>query len=95
MNHNRNHNQNTDNNIGLAFGLNLGFAIFELFGGLWVNSIAVISDALHDFGDSLSLGVAWYFKRLSLRQKDNRFTYGYQRYALLGAIITMIVLVVG
>ena len=95
MNHNRNHNQNTDNNIGLAFGLNLGFAIFELFGGLWVNSIAVISDALHDFGDSLSLGIAWYFKRLSRRQKDNRFTYGYQRYALLGAIITMIVLVVG
>jgi len=93
MNHN--HNQNADNNIGLAFGLNLGFAIFELFGGLWVNSIAVISDALHDFGDSLSLGVAWYFKRLSYRQKDNRFTYGYQRYALLGAIITMIVLVVG
>ena len=48
MNHNRNHNQNTDNNIGLAFGLNLGFAIFELFGGLWVNSIAVISDAFYD-----------------------------------------------
>lgn len=90
-----NHSQNTDNNIGLAFGLNLGFAIFEMFGGLWINSIAVFSDALHDFGDSLSLGFAWYFKRISCRQRDNHFTYGYQRYALLGALINMIVLIIG
>jgi len=92
VNHEHSHNLN---NIGLVFGLNLGFAVFEMVGGLWINSVAVMSDAWHDFGDSLSLGAAWYFKRLSLRREDKRFTYGYQRYALLGAIITMIVLIVG
>jgi cobalt-zinc-cadmium efflux system protein len=92
---NHEHSLHSDKNIGLAFGLNLGFAIFEMVGGLWINSIAVISDALHDFGDSLSLGVAWYFKRISRRGHDNRFTYGYQRYTLLGAMINMIVLIVG
>ncbi|MFA4922237.1 MAG: cation diffusion facilitator family transporter, partial [Candidatus Neomarinimicrobiota bacterium] len=70
-------------------------ALFELFGGLWINSMAVISDALHDFGDSMSLGFVWYFKRIARRKRDNRFTYGYQRYALLGAIVNMIVLIIG
>jgi len=90
-----NHDQKSDHNIGLAFGLNLGFALFEFIGGLWINSMAVISDALHDFGDSLSLGFVWYFKRLARRQEDSRFTYGYQRYTLLGAMVNMVVLIVG
>lgn len=90
-----NHIRKSGDYIGLAFGLNLVFALFELFGGLWINSMAVISDALHDFGDSMSLGFVWYFKRIARRQQDNRFTYGYQRYALLGAIVNMIVLIIG
>lgn len=91
----RNHIRKSGDYIGLAFGLNLVFALFELFGGLWINSMAVISDALHDFGDSMSLGFVWYFKRIARRKRDNRFTYGYQRYALLGAIVNMIVLIIG
>ena len=90
-----NHIRKSGDYIGLAFGLNLVFALFELFGGLWINSMAVISDALHDFGDSMSLGFVWYFKRIARRKRDNRFTYGYQRYALLGAIVNMIVLIIG
>lgn len=42
-------------NIKLAFFLNLGFTIFEFFGGLFVSSVSIISDALHDLGNSLSL----------------------------------------
>ncbi len=82
-------------NIGMAFFLNLAFTVIELFGGLFTNSVAIISDAVHDFGDSLSLGLAWYFHRLSKRGSTPQYTYGYKRFALLGAIINSVVLVLG
>lgn len=89
------HQHSSGKNIGLAFLLNLGFASFELVGGLLTNSIAILSDALHDFGDSLSLGFAWLLNRYSKRPADVRFTYGYRRFSLLGALLSSVVLVVG
>ena len=59
------------------------------------NSVAIISDAVHDFGDSLSLALAWYFQRLSRKGSTKQYTYGYKRFSLLGAIINSVVLVVG
>ncbi|MDX5420270.1 MAG: cation diffusion facilitator family transporter, partial [Hymenobacteraceae bacterium] len=67
----------------------------ELIGGLWINSVAILSDALHDLGDSLSLGLAWYFEKLSKRGSDAKFTFGYKRFSLLGAIINSVILLVG
>ena len=93
--HSHNHSHGGDGNIGLAFLLNLSFTIIELIGGLLTNSIAIISDAVHDFGDSLSLALAWYFQKKSKKGSTNQYTYGYKRFSLLGAIITSIVLVVG
>ena len=57
--------------------------------------MAIVSDALHDLGDSLSLGLAWYFQRLSAKDKDSKYTYGYRRFSVLGALINTLVLVVG
>jgi cobalt-zinc-cadmium efflux system protein len=54
-----------------------------------------MSDAVHDFGDSLSLALAWYFQKLSKKGSTKQYTYGYKRFSLLGAIINSIVLVVG
>ena len=48
----------TEKNILIAFLLNLFFSAFELIGGLFTNSIAIISDAVHDLGDSISIGVS-------------------------------------
>lgn len=79
----------------MAFFLNLLFTVIEVVGGLLTNSLAILSDALHDLGDSLSLGLAWYFQRLSHKGRDRKFSYGYRRFSLLGAIINSIVLVVG
>lgn len=59
------------------------------------NSIAILSDAVHDLGDSLSLGLAWYFQNYSKKKRGPSFSYGYGRFSLLGAIINSIVLVVG
>ena len=95
MAHNHNHSHNEESNIGLAFFLNLSFTFIELIGGIFTNSIAIISDAIHDFGDSLSLGLAWYFQKLSKKESTKQYSYGYKRFSLLGAIINCVVLVAG
>lgn len=86
---------NTSGNIKLAFILNLSFTVFELIGGLFTNSVAILTDALHDLGDSLSLGLAWYFQRLSTRNPDKSYTFGYHRFSVLGAVINALVLLTG
>ena len=95
MAHNHNHSHDAKSGIALAFFLNLSFTVIELTGGFLTNSIAIISDAVHDFGDSLSLGLAWYFQKLSKKGSSKQYSYGYKRFSLLGAIINCIVLVAG
>lgn len=81
--------------IKLAFFLNLGFSLFELIGGLLTNSISIFSDAIHDFGDSLAIGIAYLLEKISNKKSDKNYTYGYKRYSLLGASLTSIILIVG
>ena len=88
-------NQTSTANIKVAFFLNSSFIILELVGGIFTNSVAIISDALHDLGDSLTLGLAWYFQALSEKKRDKKYSFGYKRFSLLGAIINSIVLVIG
>lgn len=82
-------------NLKIAFFLNLGFTILELIGGMFVNSIAIISDAIHDLGDTLSLGTAWYLDKKSKSEADDKFSFGYSRFSLLGALINSLVLISG
>lgn len=89
------HGHNAVTNLRLAFFLNVGFTILEVAGGLWTNSIAILSDALHDGGDCFSLGLAWYLQRVAARQPTDQFTYGYRRFSSLGALVTGLVLVIG
>ena len=85
----------TEKNILIAFLLNFCFSIFELFGGLFTNSVAIISDAVHDLGDSFSIGLSYFLEKKSKKKPDEKFTYGYMRYSVLGAIITNTILVTG
>lgn len=73
-NHNHHHDHHSDGhkNIRLAFFLNLLFTVLEIVGGLLTNSMAILSDALHDLGDSLSLGIAWYFQRYSEKEAGSQ-----------------------
>jgi len=61
------HAHGSSGNLRTAFLLNLTFVIIEVIGELYTNSIAILSDAAHDLDDSMSLGFAWYFDRLSRR----------------------------
>lgn len=79
----------------VALALNLGFACIELVGGLWTNSVAILSDALHDFGDAFAVALAIILEKFSHRKSDGDFSYGYRRFSTLGAIVTGIILVLG
>ena len=85
----------TEKNILIAFILNISFSIFEIVGGLFTGSIAILSDSLHDFGDALSIGISYFLEKKSKRKSDDKHTYGYIRYSVLGGIITSVILLVG
>lgn len=89
------HHHDSGKNLRTAFFLNLAFTILELVGGLYVNSVAIISDAVHDLGDSLSLGTSWYLDRLSKKKATAAYSFGYRRFSLLGALINALVLIIG
>ncbi|WP_111571605.1 cation diffusion facilitator family transporter [Halanaerobium saccharolyticum] len=90
-----NHEHSNTSNIKLAFFLNLSFTIIEIIGGFLTNSMAILSDALHDLGDSLSLAMSWYLENYSQKGSDKDFSYGYARFSLLGALINSLVLILG
>jgi len=99
MGHGHHHHHSDENGnsgaIGFAFFLNLFFAIAEIIGGLWTNSLAILSDALHDLGDSLILGLSWFLERYSTKGRSLRYSYGYRRFSLLGALLNAVILIAG
>lgn len=95
LQHHDHHHSRATSNIRAAFFLNLCFTIIELAGGLFTNSMAILSDALHDLGDSISLGLSWYLEKFAAKKRDAQYTYGYARFSLLSALINAIVLITG
>lgn len=82
-------------NLLIVFLLNLFFSIFEFIGGFFTGSITIVSDSIHDFGDALNIGLAYYLEHISTRKENARFTYGYARLSVLGGTIIACTLVVG
>ncbi len=93
--HHHEHRHEDVKNIKTAFFLNLSFTIIEFIGGVLTNSMAILSDAVHDLGDSISLGLAWYFQKVAKRPRNKEYTYGYKRFSLLGAVINSVILIGG
>ena len=85
----------TERNILIAFLLNLGFSVFEFFGGVFTGSVAILSDAVHDLGDALGIAVSWFLERKSKHPSDATYTYGYARFSVLGSVFTCGILLLG
>lgn len=85
----------TEKNIFIAFLLNLVFSVLEFAGGIFTGSVAIISDAIHDIGDAGSIGVSFFMEKKSKKQPDEKHTYGYARYSVLGSMITTLILLLG
>ena len=85
----------TEKNILVAFLLNLAFSLFELVGGMFTHSVAILSDAVHDFGDAVSIGISYFLEKKSHTAVDETHTYGYLRYSVLGGLISTVILILG
>lgn len=85
----------TERNMLIAFILNFSFSIFEFLGGIYTGSIAIMSDAIHDIGDATSIGLSLSLEKISKKQPDNNYTYGYMRYSVLGSTLTTLILLIG
>ena len=99
--HSHSHNHSHDVDISapgkmlIVFLLNLFFSIAEFILGNLFRSSAILSDAVHDLGDALSIGLAFIFEKVSTREADSKYSFGYSRFSLLGALITSTVLIFG
>ena len=85
----------SEKNILIAFILNFAFSIFEFIGGIFTGSVAIISDAVHDIGDAASIGTSFFLEKKSKKQPDEKYTYGYARYSVIGSVITTCILLFG
>ncbi|MDU5787457.1 cation diffusion facilitator family transporter [Streptococcus parasanguinis] len=81
--------------VWLAFFLNLSFAIVEFIAGGIFGSSAVLADSVHDFGDAIAIGISAFLETISNREEDSRYTLGYKRFSLLGALVTAVILMTG
>jgi len=88
----RHHHGSSQRNIAWVFLLNLVFALVELVGGVLFSSTAILADAVHDLGDSLAIGLAWWLEKLGGKRPDQQFTYGYKRFSLLAALCNGLIL---
>ena len=85
----------TKHAVWLAFFLNLSYAIVEFIAGGVFGSSAVLADSVHDLGDAVAIGVSAVLETISNREEDSRYTLGYKRFSLLGALITAVILMTG
>lgn len=93
--HHHHHSPTSAARILVAFLLNLCFSVFELIGGIFTGSVAILSDALHDLGDAAGIGCSFFLEKKSRRAPDATHTYGYVRYSVLGGLITTVILLSG
>lgn len=97
-NHHGGHHHSHDGgaeNIKAALILNLLFTVIEIVGGLLTNSLAILSDAFHDFGDSVVLVISFLSTKLSKKKSTSKHTFGFKRASLFAALMAGLVLLGG
>lgn len=92
--HHKHIHEKASGNLLSVFILNILFNIIVIVGGLITNSVAILADSLHDLSDTISIGLAWILEKISQKDSDEKYTYGYKRFSLLGALITSVFVVI-
>lgn len=82
-------------NMRVALVLNVLFTVIEFTGGLYTNSVAILSDAIHDLGDSIAIGAALVLEKQSGQGRTSTFSYGKRRFSTLAAFLTSLILLAG
>jgi cobalt-zinc-cadmium efflux system protein len=86
-------NSATSRSMGISVALTLLFVVGEGLAGYWSNSLALLSDAGHNFADALALVFSWYALRAARCPADARRTFGYHRVGILAALVNAFSLV--
>lgn len=72
--------------------INFTFAIIEFISAILTNSVALYSNSIHDFGDSVILLTTLVIEKYSLKPRSKKYTYGYRRFTLVGSILNSLIL---
>lgn len=97
MGHHHNHDHHHSSNqkaLFWAFLLIATFMVVEVVGGLWTNSLALLSDAGHMLGDAAALGLSFLAVRFGAKKATPNRTFGYRRFEILAAFINGLTLLV-
>ena len=89
------HTHKSGRNLTVAILLNLVFFVVELICGNWFNSKIILADALHDLGDVLLLSTSLIMDNVSRRKPTFKYSYGFRRLVIFGAILNSAVLLFG
>lgn len=88
------HHKKAGENLAFVFFMNLTFNIIVIIGGLATNSMAILSDCIHDLSDTISIALAWFLERVAQRDSSDNYSYGYQRFSILGAVIISVFVII-
>lgn len=88
------HHKKAGENLAFVFFMNLAFNIIVIVGGLATNSMAILADCIHDMADTISIAIAWILEHVSQRDSNDNYSYGYQRFSILGAVITSVFVII-
>ena len=88
------HHKKAGENLAFVFFMNLAFNIIVIVGGLATNSMAILADCIHDMADTISIAIAWILEHVSQRGSNDNYSYGYQRFSILGAVITSVFVII-
>ena len=88
------HHKEAGKNLAFVFFMNLTFNIIVIVGGLATNSMAILADCIHDLSDTISIAFAWFLEHVSQKDSNVKYSYGYQRFSILGAVIISIFVII-
>lgn len=92
--HNHSDHKITGRNLLFSILLNIGITVAQVIGGLLSGSLSLLSDALHNFSDVLSLIVSFFANRLAKREASIKRTFGFKRAEIMAAFINAVSLVI-
>jgi cobalt-zinc-cadmium efflux system protein len=88
------HHKKAGENLAFVFFMNLAFNIIVVIGALSTNSMAILSDFIHDLSDTISIALAWFLERVAQKDVSDKYSYGYQRFSILGAVIISVFVII-
>jgi len=84
--HHHHHHEVSGKNLFITIALNIIITIAQILGGIVSGSLALLSDAMHNFSDVLALFIAYFANKLSSRPNSKERTFGYKRAEILAAL---------